>query len=288
MTVGLAELVDKLTITKYKDVCFTKDQFKEMKYAGLLHDFGKVGVRENVLVKADKLYPGNTELIKSRFDFIKRSIECRYHKKKINLLCSNKLDNYEKIFGEIDKELREKIMELDNYFKEILEANKPTILHDDISKKIIQIARKTYLDFDGMEQPYITPKELNYLSIKKGSLGEKERLEIESHVTQSHEFLMKIPWTKDLELVPNIAYAHHEKLNGTGYPLKLKKVEIPVQSKMMTIVDIFDALTASDRPYKKAISTERALDIISCEVKGHLIDPDLFNVFVDGKIYELI
>lgn len=122
-------------------------------------------------------------------------------------------------------------------------------------------------------------------SAKGCTLDEKEKQEIESHVIHSYEFLKKIPWTKELENVPDIAHAHHEKMNGNGYPLKIKEEKIPIQARMMTIVDIYDALTARDRPYKKATLHERELDIIGSEVKGNLVDPDLF---VKGTVFDLV
>ncbi|ODS31618.1 MAG: hypothetical protein SCARUB_03251 [Candidatus Scalindua rubra] len=287
MTVGLAKLVDRTASGRYKDAHFTRDQIKEIRYAGLLHDFGKVGVRENVLVKAKKLYPHDLKFIRSRFDFIKKSTECKYLEKKIGVIYDKKINNYQKYFDEIDKELMEELIKLDNYLKEIEEANEPTILEDEMFNEITNIATKVYQDYNREERHFLTPHELNFLSIRKGTLDEEERLQIESHVVHSYEFLEKIPWTKELEAVPNIAYAHHEKLNGNGYPLKIKGDRIPIQSKMMTIADIYDALTARDRPYKKAVPHERALDIIGYEVKGKLVDADLFDMFVKGKAYEL-
>ena len=125
------------------------------------------------------------------------------------------------------------------------------------------------------------------LGIPKGSLDSDERLQIESHVIHSFRFLSQIPWTKELKKIPDIARGHHEKLDGSGYPYHMKDEEIPFQSKIMTITDIFDALTARDRPYKRAVPVERALDIIGQDVKSQLIDPELFRLFVDAKIYKL-
>jgi len=130
--------------------------------------------------------------------------------------------------------------------------------------------------------------ELVSLSVPRGSLNESDRKEIESHVTHTYKFLSTIPWTPDLRHVPDIAYAHHEKLDGTGYPNQLKSSEIPIQTKMMSIADIFDALTASDRPYKKAMPPERALNILNEEAKASHIDSDLLEVFIDSEIYKLV
>jgi len=143
-----------------------------------------------------------------------------------------------------------------------------------------------YQDLEGNDLPYLTDDEVRFLSIRKGSLDEHERLEIESHVTHTYRFLLQIPWTKELEDIPAIAYGHHEKLDGSGYPRKVRGDQIPIQTRMMTISDIFDALTASDRPYKRAVPLPRALDIMAEEVKAGMLDEALFQLFVESKAYE--
>jgi HD-GYP domain-containing protein (c-di-GMP phosphodiesterase class II) len=139
---------------------------------------------------------------------------------------------------------------------------------------------------DGNRQPFLSPNEVQALSIRRGSLSEKERREIESHVTHTFRFLAEIPWTGEFARVPEIAYAHHEKLDGTGYPRKLSAAEIPIQSKMMTISDIFDALVAWDRPYKKSVPVEKALDILLDEAGHGKLDKSLLSLFIDAKVYE--
>jgi HD-GYP domain-containing protein (c-di-GMP phosphodiesterase class II) len=121
--------------------------------------------------------------------------------------------------------------------------------------------------------------------INKGNLDPRERREIESHVTHTYRFLQQIPWTRELSGIPKIAFGHHEKLNGTGYPRGVGEAEIPVQTRMMTIADIYDALTATDRPYKRAVAPERAIDILSAEAKGGHIDPDLLATFVQAQVF---
>jgi HD-GYP domain-containing protein (c-di-GMP phosphodiesterase class II) len=132
----------------------------------------------------------------------------------------------------------------------------------------------------------LTVGEVKSLSVTRGSLTPSEIDEIRSHVTHTFEFLSQIPWGKQFRRVAQIAGAHHERLNGTGYPNRLRAEEIPVQSKMMSITDIFDALTASDRPYKKAVPLVKALDILKLEVKDHHIDADLLEVFIGARIWE--
>jgi len=124
--------------------------------------------------------------------------------------------------------------------------------------------------------------------IRKGNLDDRERREIESHVTHTYRFLEQIPWTRELRGIPTIAYGHHEKLNGRGYPRAVAGDVIPVQTRMMTISDIFDALTAADRPYKKAVPWQRALDILHSEARDGMLDEHLLKTFVDARVFESV
>ena len=130
--------------------------------------------------------------------------------------------------------------------------------------------------------------ELQFLMIRKGNLDERERREIESHVTHTYRFLEQIPWTRELRHIPQIAYGHHEKLNGRGYPNQVQAVNIPVQTRMMTISDIYDALTATDRPYKRAVPTDRALDILNMEAKDGMLDRALLDAFIEARVFDVL
>ena len=154
--------------------------------------------------------------------------------------------------------------------------------------ELLVMGKKTYADFDGTEKPYLTSYELNCLTLKKGNLTNSEFAEIQSHVSHSYNFLIDIPWTKNLRGVPEIAHGHHEKLNGEGYPRKLHDEEIVLQAKMMCVCDIFDALTASDRPYKKAAPFERAIQILNFEVKDNHLCPELVDIFIRDKVYQAV
>jgi len=287
LTVALAETVDRLDFGPYKDIHFTREDIREIRYASILHDFGKVGVREEVLVKAKKLYPPQLEVVKKRFQYIRKALELEAYRKKVDHLVRNGNQGYEECFGLIEGEQARELQNLDEFLQHILQANEPTVLPEKTSEKLAQIAGWSFDDPSGPTEPLLTQDELQLLSISKGSLNADERLQIESHVIHSFRFLDQIPWTKELKRVPEIARAHHEKLDGSGYPYHMKAEDIPFQSKMMTISDIFDALTARDRPYKRAVPIERALNIIGDEVKSQLLDPVLFNLFVEAKIYQL-
>ena len=285
LTVKLAETVDGIKSGPFKNVCFSRDQIKEIRYASLLHDFGKVGVREHILLKAKKLYPYQLTEIMYRIGYLKKTEEIKNLQKRIKFLLDYGSKNYQLVFNEMEYELKNKLDALTRNMEFIKEINEPTMMETDKFRHLEEISNQTFIDYNNDEKPFILPEEVTALSIKKGSLGDHEKLEIESHVTHTFNFLRQVPWTKDIKDIPKIALSHHEKLNGAGYPHKLTEDEIPIQSKMISISDIFDALTASDRPYKKAVSFDRALEILQYEVNDNHIDDKLVRLFIDAKIY---
>jgi HD-GYP domain-containing protein (c-di-GMP phosphodiesterase class II) len=286
LTVELARVIDRIDDGQYRDIHFTPDQIREIRYASLLHDFGKVGVREQVLIKEKKLYPLQIEMIRARFEFVMRGVENDANKKKIDYLLQHGRDGYDEFSARVDAEAADEILRLQKDFSFIATSNEPTVLPEGEFQYLQQLATREYVDYRGQKKLMLDPEEARVLSIRKGNLDAAERVEIESHVTHTFNFLQKIPWTRDLSRVADIAYAHHEKLNGRGYPRKLMAADIPIQSRMMTVSDIYDALTASDRPYKRAVPTERALDILRMEMKEGLLDPDLVDTFISTKVYE--
>ncbi len=286
MTVGLAQVVDRAGDGPYRDISFTTEQIREIKYAGLLHDFGKVGVREHVLVKAKKLYPPSLDLLHQRHAFIRRTVERTFWRQRAEYLEQRGQDGYPAYLKDLDAAYRAELAELDRFLEVVLRANEPSILPGEIAEGLQALAQRTYETVSGEPRPFLEPDEIRFLSIPKGSLDEAERREIESHVTHTYNFLKDIPWTRELTDVPDIAYGHHEKLDGRGYPRGIRGETIPLQSKMMTISDIYDALTARDRPYKAAVARDRALDILGAEVKAGQLDADLFQLFIAGQVFE--
>ena len=284
LTVTLAEKVDALDAPPFRDVSFTRDQLQEIRYASLLHDFGKVGVREKVLIKGKKLYVGELLLLRQRFSYIKRTLEAEHLRSKLDQVMAGQASP--ELLLQMDRAHEKGLEEIEQILRMVLQANEPTILEEESLRALIDLPNRTYTDGEGNRQPFLSMDEVSALSIRKGSLSEKERREIESHVTHTYKFLSQIPWTGEFSRVPEIAYAHHEKMDGTGYPRKLAATDIPVQSRMMTISDIFDALVAWDRPYKKSVPVERALDILRDEARCGKLDRQLLEVFVDAKVYE--
>ena len=287
MTVALAEVVDRELQGPYAELHFSRDQMKELRYATLLHDFGKVGVREEVLVKAKKLYPLQFSRLLDRFDYIRRDAQARFAEQKVEFLLKESRKEAAARMKAIDLESNRLLAELDRYIEFVTRVNEPTILPLTDFELLTEISQKTYRDPRGTERPYISSEEVRYLSIPRGSLDPDERRQIESHVVHSFNFLAQIPWTPEYRGIPEIARAHHEKLNGQGYPKGLTSPDIPVQAKMMTICDIFDALSASDRPYKRAVPTDRAIDILKLCVRDEEIDSELFRLFLEAQIYRL-
>jgi HD-GYP domain len=285
-TVALATLVDRVDDGPFRLVNFTPEQIREIRYAGLLHDFGKVGVREQVLVKAKKLYTENLTLIRQRHAFIRRSAQWRFEKERADYLLANGPKGYETFLLDLQSRHEAEIALTERFLRVVLESNEPSILAEGTFEQLNEFSTRTFEDMNGNPAPFLTEPEVRMLRIRKGSLDEEERLEIESHVTHTFDFLRRIPWTRGLSRIPDIAHAHHEKLNGRGYPRRIEGDAIPLQTRMMTIADIYDALTAQDRPYKRAVPTDRALDIMQDEVKGGMLDSQLFRLFIDHKLWE--
>ncbi|MBI2897080.1 MAG: GAF domain-containing protein [Deltaproteobacteria bacterium] len=285
LSVGLAEKVDRVDEGPYRTVRFSRGELRELEYAAMLHDFGKVGVREQVLVKAKKLYADQLMLIRARFDFIARSIDAHSAEAKMRVI---ERGGSAADLAAVEAETARRRGELDECWRLVREANEPTVLTEGDFRRIEEISKLTYVDLDGTLRPYLLPAETQCLGVQRGSLTQLEREEIQSHVVHTFNFLSRIPWGKSFKGVPLIAGAHHERLDGTGYPNQLTADAIPIQAKIMSIVDIYDALTASDRPYKKAVPPERALSILDFEVKDRHLDPELVRIFREAEVYRLV
>lgn len=287
-TERLAVAVDRSDEPELRALRFSRDELREIRYAALLHDFGKVGVREDVLVKAKKLYPHQLDQIQQRFKYARLSISWQTYRELFDLFEETSIDPAELRTRrrELEKRVLDEHERLERYLHTILRANEPTVLHASAPDELREIQNYLFPD-DGGPLPLLHDFEFSGLSLPKGSLSTQERVEIESHVSHTYAFLNLIPWTRDLARLPDYAYAHHEKLDGSGYPRGLSQQDIPVQARMMTISDIYDALTAPDRPYKLAVPVERALAILESEAKARKLDASLLKVFVDSGAWRL-
>lgn len=276
LSCGLAELVDRVSTGPFASIRVTREELRELRYAAVLHDFGKVGVREEVLVKSRKLPIRMADLIRSRIDQAILSAAAEAWERAARDKWTER---------QVARALGDRVAELERAWQTVLVADEPNLLASAIGADVARLQEIQYRDATGKLAPLALPEEIAYLSIPKGSLNAAERREIESHVTQTFRFLTKIPWTEDLSRVPEWAYAHHEKLDGSGYPRKLAAENIPLAVRAITISDIYDALAARDRPYKRAVPSGRALDILKSEARRGAIDTTLLDLFIAEKVY---
>ena len=285
---ALAEHMNQVAEGVFEDVSFDKKEMKQLRYAGLLHDFGKVGVREETLVKRNKLSPILEAEVDARFKLIRRTLEHMAAERRAEILRDAGPEEAARRISAIDAELANALGELDRYLSAVREANVPHVLEEDTAHILREIAGKTFEDVDGSVRPYLTERELHYLSIPRGNLDAEERAQMESHVVHSYDFLVDIPWTDELSRIAEIVRGHHEKLDGTGYPDGVTGERLSLETRIMTVCDIFDALTASDRPYKKAVPVEEALEILRADAAAGALDADIVELFIESGVYRRV
>ena len=256
----------------------TDARLRELRYASLLHDFGKVGVREHVLMKAKKLYDWEFSELQYRLALARQTIRADAAEEILKLYERGQVDN--KKVAAIKASYADDAERLEQFMATVVRSNEPSLLPDECKENLEELQTFSCADADGQITPLLSTYHMEALSMAKGSLTLSERKEIESHVVHTHNFLQMIPWTDELAGIPEIAGRHHEKLDGTGYPDGLVASEIPLQSRIMTICDIYDALTATDRPYKKAAPDEIAFRILREEAHKGMLDRDIVELFI--------
>lgn len=290
LTTNLAIMTSRSSCERFKNISFDEKKLRELRYASLLHDFGKVGVRERVLVKSKKLSESQVEIIQYRIALEKERIKNNWLSNRVNKLYDQDLVALSAQVAAIgsEQELQRALDNLDNIEAIILAANEPTVLPHGASQDLEKAYLSPCATVGGFSSTIINRDEFLSLSVRKGSLTDEERKEIQSHVVHTYNFLKLIPWTEELSAVPIIAAAHHERADGSGYPLGLGAQDIPLESKIMSVCDVYDALTAADRPYKSAVSNEKALDILSDEAKTGGLDRDIVQIFIESKTYDCI
>ncbi|MGB0564406.1 MAG: HD-GYP domain-containing protein [Spirulinaceae cyanobacterium] len=313
LTVRLAQEVSTVKAGPLYNLNFNAQQIQEIRYAALLHDFGKIGVPEAILNKRHKLYPEQLEVIRQRFGVAQRSLQWQCAEQKFQYLlqhpshCGANHSPSDALSDEhacshcqqleqIEQESQQALMILHHYQDLVEQLNRPEALptkkFEALSEQMWQdlraLTQYVYVDVDGKEKTLLTAHEVEQLMLPHGNLTQSERRLIEAHVTHSYRFLKQIPWTQGLNQIPVIAYGHHEKLDGTGYPQGLKGQDIPIQTQMMAIADIYDALTAADRPYKRPLELELTVQILHEEVEKNHINGDLLSVFLEREVYRVL
>ena len=279
----LAKTINELDAGPFTGVSFSAGQLDELRIAAYLHDIGKIGVRERVLDKVNKLSDERVEMIANRLKFIRRDIE-----NTANLLKLTRPEITEDDIAALDKDTARMIDELDDDLAHIMKMNLPKYYSDEDGECLNAIAAKTYRDINGDQKHYLDPEDVENLMVRKGNLTGTERKEIESHVVHTQKILEKIPFTDELINVPRIAATHHEMLNGTGYPNGLTAEDIPLQARMIAVADIYDALSAKDRPYKPPLPLKVTLKILNEEANNGRLDRDLVDVFMEHSLYEKV
>lgn len=285
LTMMIAEKINEIEEGQYKDVFFSEDEIEELRMAAWMHDVGKITTPEYVVDKAAKLHTifDRIHLVETRFDLIAKSIENEHLEKKIELLQNGKGSESE--LKRLDDELPGDLKMLREGFDFIKARNiSGEFMSDENIARIHEIAKKTYV-INGLAHPYLTENEVENLTIRKGTLTDREREVIENHATMSLKMLNQLPFPRKLSKVPEYASAHHEKLDGSGYPRHLTEKDLPLQSRIMAVADIFDALTAKDRPYKKPMKLSQVIKIMGFMKKDKHIDPDIYDLFLNSGLY---
>ncbi len=265
LTEFLAREVSASEEPAFAHVNFSQRELTELHYAALLHDFGKVGVREEVLLKAARLYPWELTHIEQRFRVATLQAQ-------LEAIRENTADSM----------LPARLAQLSEDLTLVRRLNRLGRVGEPEAAAIKLVAERWRLS---ETEPVLHAREVRRLCIPTGTLDPEERLEIERHVEHTYRFLRVIPWTRELRNVPTLAYAHHEKLDGTGYPRRLKGEAIPYGARLMAIADIFDALTAGDRPYRRAASPEGALQILRAEAVAGKLMPDAVELLAAKRLW---
>jgi HD-GYP domain-containing protein (c-di-GMP phosphodiesterase class II) len=285
LTMLLAEAVNDTKEGPLKDFSMSDKDRYELKIAGLLHDCGKVTTPVHVVDKATKLETiyDRVHLVDTRFEVLKRDAELQALRNRISFLEQGKRMEA----AEEDKRLRERLRELDDDRKFLHACNiGGERMRDEDIDRVRRIAKRRWRDVSGHDADFLTEDEVKNLTIRAGTLTEEERKVINHHIVATIRMLEALPWPRHLTNVPEYAGGHHERMDGKGYPKGLTREQMSVQARCMGIADIFEALTAKDRPYKKGKTLSESLEILGRMKLNQHVDPDLFDIFVRRKVYQ--
>jgi len=285
LTMMIAEEVNACDSGLFEDINFTEDELEELKLAAWMHDVGKITTPEYVVDKHTKLETiyDRIELVETRFDMIEQIMRRNHIEKKLHIVQLGEKDP--KTLEEMDLHLEQNVAKLKEDKAFVANCNVPgEYIDDEKIKRIAEIASRKY-EIEGKAHYYLTADEAANLSIRKGSLTKKERKIIENHALVTKKMLSELPFPKKLSRVPEFASGHHEKLDGSGYPSGLTSEELSLQARIMAIADIFEALTAKDRPYKEPMKLSQALKILDIMKREGHIDPELYNLFMRTAVF---
>ena len=284
LTMMIADAACEADYGIFKGFVLDEDERYELKIAGLLHDCGKVTTPVHVIDKATKLETifDRIHLVNTRFEVLKRDAEISFLNQKIAAIESGSLS----IIPELEVALKQKLVQYSSDQDFLRTCNiGGEFMHDDYKERLQQIAKYQLRDTQGVETNFLTDNEVYNLSISKGTLTPEERKVINDHIVVTIEMLEQLPYPRNLRRVPEYAGGHHERMDGKGYPKGLTRDQMSLPARMMGIADIFEALSAKDRPYKKGKTLTECLQILGKMKLENHIDPDLFDLFVSEKVY---
>ncbi len=289
ITMMLAEAVHNSKEGRFKDVYFTENEMYELRIAAWLHDCGKVATPEYVVDKATKLETiyDRIHTVETRFQVIQRDEEIKFLKKCLKIETNSSFSEKEKkeAIKDLGKKHKTRLAQLDDDLGFIRTTNiGGEFMSPDKKERVYKIAKYQWKD-NGERKNFFSDDEVKNLCIAKGTLTAEERKIINDHIVHTIDMLQQLPYPKHLRNVPEFAGGHHEKLDGTGYPMGLTNDEMSIQAKAMAIADVFEALTAKDRPYKEGKTLSMAMRIMGFMKNDAHVDPYLFDLFVQEKIY---
>lgn len=267
----------------FKNFSMTEKELYELRIAAWLHDCGKVTTPQEVVDKPTKLSTifDRIDLIATRYEVLKRDAEIEMLNAKLKAL-----EKGERVpSARLEKAFRQKIMQYDEELAFLRHTNfGGESMREEDQQRVIDISKRTW-KFNGETLPFLSENEVENLNIPRGTLTKAEREIINNHIVVTIDMLEKLPYPKDLRRVPEYAGGHHERMDGKGYPRGLTREQMSIPARMMGIADIFEALTARDRPYKKAKTLTESLTILGKMKLDNHIDPDIFDLFIREKIY---
>ncbi len=285
LTMMLADAVDDTHDGPLADFTMTDKDRYELKIAGLLHDCGKVTTPVHVVDKATKLQTlfDRIHLVDTRFEVLKRDAEIASLKARLAL----REERDRAAEARLEREVEAARARLDAEREFIRHANIGVeAMPADDQERVRRIGRGyRWCNVQGEDVSFLTEEEIENLTIRAGTLTSAEREVINHHIVATIKMLDALPWPKHLKNVPEYAGGHHERMDGNGYPKGLRREQMSVQARVMGIADIFEALTARDRPYKHGKKLSESLHILGKFMLSGHIDPDLFHVFVRRKVY---
>jgi len=284
LTVAIADEISEEDTGIWEHIRFTEDELKELRLAAWMHDVGKITTPEYVVDKATKLETihDRIETVKTRYEVLKKDARIVALEKKNEVLSAGNGDA--DALAEIDAELEGKLTELQDDLDYVVQCNTGgEYMEDESIARLESIARRA-CEVNGETSNSLTEDELANLCIRKGTLTDEERLVINNHVAVSSKMLSQLPFSKKLKRVPEFAGGHHEQLNGKGYPQGLSAEELPLQARIMAVADIFEAVTAPDRPYRKPNPLSKALGILGNAAKFGELDSRIVDLFVGNGV----